>query len=195
MAGTFKIDTTKFIKALRAYKAVTQKDEAEILNKRAKNIAYRCSQFTPKGNASRVRAALMKDPHLRFALTAIVLKKRGVGMLKSPEFQKEVDALVARRASSANYLRAAWANAIQQLGGSFNGAKFKGAGGFANKATVASLLAQIVAITNQATAAHAASAERIGAIALQEAIESDTADMIRFCRQQMGLTAKKFSSK
>lgn len=194
MPATLKIDTTDFIKAMRAYQAFTKKDEMEILNKRAKNIAYRSAQFTKKGDAGRIRASLMRDPHLRYALASIALRKRGVGMLKSPEFKKEVESLVARRASSSNYLRAAWAKAVEQLGGSFNGARFKGASGFANKATVAQLLAQIVAITAQPSAAHAASAERIGSVALQRAIESDTADMIRFCKQQMGMTAKKFSA-
>jgi hypothetical protein len=195
MAGTFKIDTTNFIKALRAYKAATNKDAAEVLNRAARNVAFRSASFTPKGRSNQIRAALMRDEHLRYALTSIALKKRGVGMLKSPEFRKEVERFVSQRASSANYLRAGWANAIQQLGGSFRGAKFKGAGGFANKATVAKLLAEIVNTVSQPNSAHAAGAELIGSKALAQAVEFVAEDMINYSRQLMGMTATKFSSK
>lgn len=195
MAATLKIDTRDFIFALRAYKAATQKDEAEILNKRGRNIAFRAASFTKKGSPVRIRSALMRDPHLRFALASILLRKRGIGKLKAPAFAKAVQSLVAHRVGSANYLRAAWAQAVHDLGGTFKGSRLRGASGFANKATVAKLLTQIVAITSQPNNAHARSAESIGMIALQRAIDHDTADMLEFCRQQMGLTAKKFSSK
>ncbi len=192
---SLKVDTSKFIFALRAYKAATQKDEAEILNRAARNVAFRSASFSPKGNAGRIRASLTRDSHLRYALTAMALKKRGVGALKSPEFAKEVERFISRRASSANYLRAAWAKAIEELGGSFKGAKFRGAGGFANKATVSKLLAEVVAITSQPTTGKAAGAERIGAQALQEAVNFVADDMLTYSRQLMGATAQRFSSK
>jgi hypothetical protein len=193
MGPTLKIDTSRFRFALRAYKAATQKDEAEILNRSARNVAFRAASFTPKGSAARIRRSLMADPHLRFALTSMALKKRGIGFLKSPGFAKEVSRLVSRRASSAGYLRAGWANAIQQLGGSFRGAKFKGAGGFANKASVGKLIAEIVNTTTHATAASVNGAELIGAKALQAALAYVAEDMIAYSRKIMGATAKKFN--
>src|ERR1041385_2102446 len=127
-----KVNLDKFVFALRAKKAACQHTMPEILNKALLNIGYRASSFTPKGSAAAIRSGLMADPHLRYALTSMALKRRGIGALKSPEFAKEVARFVSRRASSAGYLRAAYATAIQQLGGSFRGAKFKGADSFAN---------------------------------------------------------------
>jgi hypothetical protein len=180
----------KFLFALRAKKAACQHTMPEILNKAALNICYRASSFTPKGDANRIRASLMRDPHLRYALTAIELKKRGVGALKKPEFAKAVERFVSRRASSANYLRAAWAQAIQNLGGSFRGAKFKGASeGFANKATVKRLIAEIVAVLDQPTEGKAASAEAIGMEAVQKAINFVAEDMLTYARQKLAAAA------
>lgn len=188
-----KIDTTKFVAALRAYRLATKKDTVEVLNRAARNVAFRASQFTPKGNAGKIRADLMRDPHLRYALTALQLKKTGQGRLPSPQFQAAVDRLVSKRASSANYLRAGWAKAVQDLGGSFRGAKFRGAGGFANKAIVSRLIAEIVNTTTHTKSASVIGAELIGTEALQKAIAFVAEDMIQFAKQLMGTTAKKFS--
>jgi len=114
--------------------------------------------------------------------------------LPSPQFQKEVDKFVSRRASSANYLRAGWAKAIVDLGGSFRGAKFRGAGGFANKALVNKLIANIVNTTAHANSASVRGAELIGSEALQRAISFVAQDMIEFSKQLMMPTAKQFSA-
>lgn len=195
MAENVKVDTSQFILALRAYRAATKKDCVDVLNRAARNVAFRSAQFTPKGSANRIRRDLMRDKRLRFALTSIALRKRGIGRLPSPQFQKEVDKLVSRRASSANYLRAGWAKPIQDLGGTFRGAKFRGAGGFANKALVNKLLAEIVNTTIHQNAASIRGAELIGSEALQRAISFVAADMIQFSKELMGLTAKKYSAR
>lgn len=194
MPALNKVDTSQFILALRAYRAATKKDSVEVLNRAARNVAYRSSQFTPKGNASKIRRDIMRDPNLRYALTSIALRKKGVGRLPSPQFQKAVDALVSRRASSANYLRAGWAKAIQDLGGSFRGVKFRGAGGFGNKAIINKLIANIVNTTSHKTQASVVGAELIGGKALQQAIAFVAEDMIAYAKQLMAPTAKKFSA-
>lgn len=194
MSAGITVDTSQFRLALRSYKAATLKDEVEILNRAARNVAFRASSFTPKGNASRIRQDLMRDKHLRYALTAIALKKKGIGKLASPQFQKAVDSFVSRRASSANYLRAGWAKAIEDLGGSFRGSKFRGAGGFANKAIVNKLIADIVNTTSHRNTASVRGAELIGDRALQKAIAFVAEDMITYAKQRMGLTASKFST-
>src|SRR5581483_3943455 len=111
MSAELKVDTTKFLFALRAYKAATGKDCAEILNRAGLNVAYRAAQNTPVASAATIRSQLDRG-HLKYALTALALKKRGIGALKSPKFAEEVARFVARRVSSARYLRAAWAQAI-----------------------------------------------------------------------------------
>lgn len=193
MEAGIKIDTSQFSLALRAYKAATKKDSVEVLNRAARNVAFRSSSFTPKGDANRIRRDLMRDEHLRFALTSLSLKKKGVGRLVAPEFQKAVDRFVSKRASSSNYLRAGWARAIEDLGGSFKGAKFRGAAGFANKAVINKLICDIVNTTSHENTASVRGAELIGDAALQKAIAFVAADMIAFAKQLMGPTAKKFS--
>lgn len=188
------VDTSQFRLALRSYKVATQKDSAELLNRAARNVAFRASSFTPKGNANKIRNDLMRDRHLRFALTSLGLKKKGIGRLSAPEFQKAVDRYVSRRASSANYLRAGWAKAIEDMGGSFRGAKFRGAGGFGNKAVISKLIAAIVNTTTHEDTASVRGAELIGDEALQKAIAFVAEDMIAYAKELMGVTAKKFSA-
>jgi hypothetical protein len=185
-----KTNVDKFVFALRAKKAACQHTYPEILNKAALNVAFRASSFTPKGNAALIRSQLTGDANLRFALTAIALKKKGVGILKSPDFAKEVERFVSRRASSAGYLRAAYAKAIEQLGGSFRGSHFKGASdGFANRATVSRLLAEIVTIVAETSASSATSAERIGMTAINEAIAFVADDMLAYAHQKLMVAA------
>jgi hypothetical protein len=179
----------KFLFALRAKKAACQHTVPEILNKALLNVAFRAASATPKGSPGRIRADLMRDPNLRYALTAIQLKKRGVGALKSPQFARAVEAFVKRRAASANYLRAAYAKAIEQLGGRFRGSNFKGADGFANKATVNRMIAQMVTILDQPNGSHAASAEAIGKQAIQEAIDFVAEDMLVYARAKLAAAA------
>lgn len=204
-----KIDVSRFVLALRSYRAATKKDGAEVLNRAARNIAYRTASFTPKASKAAIRSQLFKDPHLRYALTSLALKRIGgktltknqikynplnklaqtKGLLGKGEFQKAVDAFVARRMSSAAYLRAAYAEAVTQLGGTFKGARFKGASGFANKATVSKLVAEIVGIVSEPDQAHATSAEKIGLKAVQEAINFVSEDMINYAKTLMAKTA------
>lgn len=183
-----KID--KFVFALRAKKAACQHTMPDILNKAALNVAFRASSFTPRGQAALIRTGLFKDPHLRYALTSIHLRKHGIGALKSPLFAKEVARFVSRRAASAGYLRAAYAQAIANLGGSFRGSQFKGtAEGFANKATISKLLAEIVTIVSEPDTSHAAGAERIGKVAIQKAIDFVADDMLAYAQRKLAAAA------
>lgn len=186
-----KADLEKFKFALRAKKAACLDSYPDILNKAALNVSFRSASFTPKANPARIRAALMKDPHLRFALTSIALKKKGIGRLPAPQFAKAVVRYLGRRVSSANYLRASYANAIEQLGGKFNGAKFRGADGFANKAQAKRFIAQVVAILDQPDSAHAASAEAILKKATLEAIRFVAEDMLVYARRKLAVAAAK----
>lgn len=193
MGPGIQINPSKMVAALRAYKIATCKDEKDILNRAARNTAYRAASATPVASPSKIRRDVMRDPHLRYALTSIALRRKGIGLLKSPEFAKAVSNLVSRRASSAKYLRAGWAKAIQELGGTFRGSKFKGADGFANKATTSRLVTEIVNILAQPDSSHAAGAERIGLVALQQGLDAAAADMMDYARTVMSQTAKQHS--
>jgi hypothetical protein len=174
MKLVFRSNIEKFRVALRAKAAACNHAYVDILNKAAINVAYKATHFTPKADAGRIRASLMSDPHLRYALVATLLKKKGVGALKSPEFAKAVEKFVSRRASSAGYLRSSWAPAIRSLGGTFSGAEFPGASeGFANKATISFLVAEVVAVLKETSSHKAHAAEDILYDAVQKAINEE----------------------
>lgn len=194
MATLSKVDTSQFRLALRAYRVATKKDETDILNRAAKNLAFRSASFTKKGNPARIVRDLMRDPRLRFALTSIALRKKGIKKLPSPQFAAEVQKLIARRVASANYLRSGWAKAVEDFGGVFRGAKPRGAGGFGNKATTNRLIAEIVNTTTHSRQTSVQGAELIGSQALQQAISFVAADMLGHAKEVMGITAKKFSA-
>jgi hypothetical protein len=178
------IDTRQFTRALREYQNATGKDCVEVLNRAGRNTAYRAAQRTPKATAGKIRGELMGSPTLRFALTRIALKKRGIHKVDRAAFAAEVRKFVSRRASSAGYIRSGWAPAIEALGGSFRGKK---AGkGYATKASVSRLITEIV---NSVPGA-----EKVGAAALQQAINFVAADMISYAQTKFAAPAAKHSA-
>lgn len=190
----FTLDTRQFQRALQEYADATKKDEADILNKAGKDVVYRAAQFTPKAKGPQIKAFLLANPKLLYALTARMLKKKGIGALKSPQFQEATQQLIRKRASSARYLTAAWARAAEAFGATFRGAKFKGATGYGIKATPANLLATIVAIVDEPDDTHARSAEAVEIVALQEALDFKARDMIEYAQRKLAKTAAKHSA-
>lgn len=188
------LDVRQFHRALKEYGEATGKDGAEVLNRAGRNVAYRAAQFTPIAPVARIKRAIMADPHLRYALTSIALKKRGVGVLKSPQFAKEVEALVGRRLASSRYLRSAWRAAVEKMGGTFRGSKkFKGAGGGATPATLHSLLTELVAQVSEPDSKRARSAEDVLIKPLQEALDFVAKDMENFAQKILAKRAKAHS--
>lgn len=183
-----KIEITnlpQFSAALREYKEATGKDEVEILNRAGRNVAFRAASFTPKATASRIRADLMKDPHLRYALTSLYLRKRGRGILKKPEFRQEVKKLIARRIASRAYLRSGWAPAVIALGGSFRGKKSDK--GWAKKASVLNLITEI--------ANTVPGIDKVGVKALNEAIDFVAKDMLGYAQDLLAKRAREHSAR
>lgn len=183
-----------FADALYQYERATKKDCVEILNRAALNIAYRAAQFTPVAEAADVRSQLFRDSHLVAALTSLSLKKRGIGRLPSPEFEREMKKFVTRRVGSRRYLRSGWAPAIVALGGSFKGSRLvKGIDGYGDRATAVSLLAEIAAIIDEPTDGKVEGAETIGEKALNEAVEFVTEDLLSYAQERLARTAQDHS--
>lgn len=184
----------EFGEALYVYEKATKKDTVEILNRAALQIAYRAAQFTPVAEAGEIRAQLFRDPHLVAALTSLSLKKRGVGVIAGPLFEKEMQRFVTRRVGSKRYLRSGWAPAIIALGGTFRGSKLsRGIDGYANRATPVLLLAEIAATLDEANEEKAEGAERVGEKALIEAVEFVTEDMTNYANDKLAETARRHS--
>lgn len=174
----------EFRTALLEYQNATGKDGVTILNRAGRNVAFRAASFTPKALASRIRADLNKDPHLVYALTSLALKKRGVGILKKPQFRAEVRKFINRRIASAGFLRAGWAPAIEALGGSFRGKKM-GDHGWASKASITHLITEI--------ANTVPGIDKMGVRALNEAIDFVADDMLSYAHDLLAKRAKEHS--
>lgn len=179
-----------FAEALYQYEAATGKDSADILNRAALNVAYRAAQFTPVATAAEIKSGLSGNEKMLAALTSISLRKRGIGVVSAPGFQKEMQNYLTRRVGSRRYLRSGWAPAIIALGGSFRGSKLsRGVDGYADKATPLQLLAEIGVIIDEAHAGKVEGAEKIGEKALVEAIDFVAEDMIEYSQDRLAKTA------
>lgn len=191
---SLSLNTSQFEQALRQYESATGKDMADVLNRAARNVAYRAAQNTPVASRAEIKSQLFRDEKLRYALTSIRLKKRGSGILKSPQFEREVEKMVAQRMGSSRYLRAMWKPAIEKFGGTYRGAAPKhGNEGYGIPAVdgLANIFAEIAAIINQPDSKHAAGAERVGMKALQAAIDFVAEDMLAYAQDRMEKTASK----
>jgi hypothetical protein len=175
----------EFRRALLEYQQATLKDGAEILNRAGRNVAFRAASFTPISTAAKIRADLNKDPHLKYALTSLFLRKKGRGILKSPQFREAVRKFIARRVASRGYLRSGWAPAIEALGGSYRGRKVGKGHGWARKASMTHLVTEI---SNTVPGI-----DEMGVEALNEAIDFVAADMLEYAQGLLAKRAKEHS--
>lgn len=172
------VDISQFQKALQLRARVTKREERDIINRALLNVAYRAAQFTDVAQAADIKSGLYRDNRLRYALTSLRLKGE---KLKSPDFQKAVDAFVAYRIGSRRYLRSGWAKPIIDLGGTFRGSRLKKGTeeGWAQKASVFDLVARLAVILKEPNESKAKSAEDVLFAALQEAVDFVAQDMIQ----------------
>ena len=179
-------DTRLFNQALREYSKETGKDMVDVLNRAGKNIAFRAAQFTPAATIGKIKADLNRDPHLKYALTSLHLKKKGIGILPAPQFAKAVEQFVARRVASRAFLRSGWANAVEYLGGSWRGRRVGKGHGWATKANVYRYITEI--------ANTVPGIEKVGTSALTKAIDFVSADMIDYAESLMVKRAREHSA-
>ncbi len=184
-----------FEEALELYERATKKEMSSVLNRAGLNVAYRAAQFTSFAERGAILRALKSNPKLAYALTALSLKKRGIGALPKGQFQAEVDAFIQRRISSSRYLRTGWAPAIIALGGTFKGVKTeRGAEGYADKSTPAKLLTIIANVVKEPNEAQAYRAENALFPALEEAVNFVAEDMTKHAQEKLAKTAEAFSA-
>jgi hypothetical protein len=187
MNVSMDFETKNLQKAFRLYAKATQTDEADILNRAGRNIAFRAAGATPRSRSAKIKSELYGDGHLAWALTSIQLKKRGVGILKKPGFRKEVSRFVTQRASSAGYMRAGWSASIAAFGGKYKGKKNRKANGDAKLATARHLVATL---SNNAT-----DIDKVGQDALRQAVAYVAADMRSYAEKKLAKRAREMSAR
>lgn len=187
-------DHAVFAEALRAYKVTSGNTFANTLNHAMKNVAYRAAQFTEFTVAAKIRAELQNNPRLVRALVIKLMRQKGMKKISKAKLELLMKHFINRRASSARYLRSAFARAAIDLGGEWRGRKFeRGADGYGNEATPRRLEADVVAILEQPNSAHADSAEKLLLEAVEKAFAFVVDDLKVYAERKMREDAKAHS--
>lgn len=184
------VNLTNFTAAIREVQAVTKKTEAEIVTRAARNVAYRAAQYTPRSSAGRIRSRL-RSGNLLARLASSELK-REKGRYTQAELASRMRKIEKRRTSNVVAMRAGWAKAITDLGGSFRGARAKpshsAARGFGKAATVGNLVSTIRnSVVTQSVRGVATGAGDIPFMseALAQAVDFVTADMREYAKRKI----------
>lgn len=182
------IDTREFTAAMREYGRATKKDEAEILNRAGRNVAFRAAQFTPQANPAKIKGDLARD-NLAVKILAKRGAFRGVPNSKRAELVRKLE---AARIRSIRYVRQGWANAILAFGGRPGrlgnvNSRSEAAKGYGLKASAQRLVAEL--------ANNSRGADKVGLEPLQKAIDFVAKDMLAFAQKKLAQTAAKFSAR
>lgn len=184
----FKLDLTQFQGALREYGKATNRDAADILNRAGRNVAARAIQFTPKATAAKIKAELLSNNRAIYA-TIRRLRRAGVpqrGMSRT-KFAQEINRTIAQRTRSAAFVSSGWFPALAAFGGRARRAGGSAAQGSGKRATPGTPLAVLI---NAATGA-----EKVGAAALQQAVDFVAQDMLAYAQQKLAATARRYSAR
>lgn len=204
---TIKADLGRFAAALKNVQMATRKTEVQIVNRAARNIAFRAASFTPKAEASAINRELSSSDLLRKLAIISLRKKLGTGKgawgsraEARKKLSDEMKRIKARRKAGAGALRAGWIPAIQRLGGTYRGAKLKSGGsaaaGTAIPATAQDLIATIineVSVKNHAGRVFTADQIPLAVRALERAVAFVTEDMEGYAIQKINETLQQQS--
>lgn len=208
----------RFTRSLRAVGQVTRKTETEIVNRAARDVAFRAMSFTPKTTAANISADVLGKDKLLLKLATIRIKrgnagktkrgrvvkgytKRGKARLGIGVWQQTVKnvakAILGSRRSRAAAFRAGWIPAVQAMGGTVRGSvkpSSSAARGFGKKASRSSLVAHIrnaIVSINSRGARTPAGRIKTTAEALNRAILFVASDRENYVRKKQMLRAMK----
>lgn len=197
MAGEIKIDDREFKAALRSYMKQSRRTLAEIVNKRAVNIAFKSIRYTPKAKKSRINRDLKQKSLIapKAPIGAILVNSKRKPGLYGPSMIDAVEDLKVKRARTLGFIKSGWFGAIKDLQPhakvrrraprlNLKG-KPKGYGRAARRG-----LNPTAEIINQVPGA-----SEIGSSALQRAMNEDAIDMRTFTAKRMQQDAKKYNAR
>jgi len=207
MASVSTSNIKAFAATLRLVAKVSKKDFVDIVNNALRDVAYRAASFTPKTTASKISQEL-KSGGLLPRLAALSLNRRlgknpkcGPKIWGRKEHRREMAAILKRRRSGVNAIRAGWIPAIQQLGGSFRGAALKpgstASGGIGSPATLSKLhgfIRNTVRDKNATGRVFSAAEIDVAVVALNQAIQFVTVREIGYAQRKIEATLRKFSA-
>lgn len=139
MTATLDINMGEFRRALDRYIQTTQKSLAEIVNQRARNVAYNSLRLTPKAERLKIERELgvtsykvvrnrktgkirrgafqIANRTLAHRIVAKNLREKSAGRfpMKNAQFKREVRRFVGNRLKGVGYLSSGWLYAIRDL--------------------------------------------------------------------------------
>lgn len=187
----FKASINNLRRALRDVATESKKTEAEIVNKAAKDIAFRAASFTPKSSRAAINKSLPKDAIYKIA-AARLNRLHGKKMWTSADRAEMAGKIRKSAFFSIGALRAGWIPAITALGGKYRGAKLGSRGsasrGDGKKATIGRLVASIRStIITQNYLGVKSSAENISLLraALNKAVDYVASDRDEYVRKKI----------
>lgn len=182
MSVKLKVDTSDFQKTLREYMYWNRREEAEIVNKIAKDVALYASKFTPKAVREKIREQVTRD-NLGFK---IIAKRKGKPGFDQKEMKVAARKMLNARLRSVGYVAAGWFKALADLGVKTRyNPKSKIREGYAYPAQPKKVAEAVIANA-------VAGAGKIGSEALQEAIRFKTADMKKYIERKMAEAKGRF---
>jgi hypothetical protein len=197
VAAKVSIDTREFKAALAQYTRYSKRSLAEIVNKRAVNIAFKAIRHTPKTKKPSINRELRQKSRVapKAPLGAILAQKGRNPGLYGDEMKKAVESLKAKKAASIGFIKSGWIGAVRDLSPHAKvyrrpprvivKGKPQGFGRPARRG-----LNPTAEIVNQV-----AGAVKVGSAALQRAINEDALDMKTYVARKMNQDAKKFNAR
>jgi hypothetical protein len=185
----------EFRDALGQYQKASGKTFAEVINKKAKDVALRSVQFTPKARLNKIRKYEPNGrSYARKLLHARATQGTRLGKAKKGEGNKPLaEKLYKSRLQSRGYIAAGWIKAARELGAppSRGVAKLQ-KGGRANKggakpANPSKLFCDILNMS--------IGAETVGLEPLQRALDFVKKDMQQYIDRKLAPVAKKYSAR
>ena len=185
----------EFRRALKQYQQASNKTFSEVINKKAKDVALRSVQFTPKARLNKIRKYEPNGrSYARKILHARATMGTRLGKAKKGEGNKPLaEKLYKSRLQSRGYIAAGWIKAARDLGAPPpRGIAKLQKGGRANKgkaikATPAKLFCDIFNMS--------IGAETVGLEPLKRALDFVRKDMQKYIDRKMAPVAKKYSAR
>lgn len=207
-----QLDTREFTKALMEYQEATKKDSAYILNRAARNVAFRAASNTPKADPSAIESELLKDKLALKIVTKALRAKIGTSYTTAKGKVRTVTGvsrrqiaiaakrLIANRKKRRGFMRAGWFPAIKLFGGTIRGERpLSGSKADLGGATLANPGRPIAKLYNavygRMTGKAGGQSRARMEQALRQAMTFVANDMRQYAREKMINTARKYSGR
>lgn len=202
---SFSLDTREFEAAMREYQEVTRKDEVEVVNRTAGDVALRAAQFTAKSSAAKINAAMWRNsgdgrPTV-YKLVNRAWSSGGKGFA-GDKMSVLAKKFIKLRMTSIAFLRSGWKECAIDFGkgysvepGKRNYGSRLGKGVLAVEGINPTAFLYYFTPAKQASGKNGSAIIRIAQEALQKAINFKIGDMRKYIERKLEQRARQFSAR